>query len=138
MHVDSDPRGNKISISPTRKYSKGNPKGELEGSEANLHSDPFFLNKTPTRASSHNGAPSIGQQDGDRMSPGIDPTSSSTRSVIVVLVETKISGVRADIASSRIGFGASTRVEAQGFSGGIWVFWRDDRVKVNILSRNHQ
>lgn len=39
----------------------------------------------------------------------------------VLMVETKISGVRADIASYRIGFGASTRVEARGFFGGIWV-----------------
>lgn len=41
--------------------------------------------------------------------------------VLMVLVETKISGVRADIASYRIGFGASTRVEARGVLGGIWV-----------------
>ena len=42
--------------------------------------------------------------------------------VILVLVETRISGDRADEVSRRIGFSSSTRMETQGFSGGIWVF----------------
>lgn len=47
--------------------------------------------------------------------------------VILVLIETRISGDRADEVSRRIGFSSSTRMEAQGFSGGIWVFWRTER-----------
>ena len=43
-------------------------------------------------------------------------------SVILVLVETRISGDRADEVSRRIGFSNLTQMETQGFSGSIWVF----------------
>ena len=42
--------------------------------------------------------------------------------VILVLVETRISGDRADEVSRRIGFSNLTQMETQGFSGSIWVF----------------
>lgn len=43
---------------------------------------------------------------------------------IIVLVETIISGPKAVNVIRRIGFSNSHRVEARGFSGGIWVLWK--------------
>ena len=43
---------------------------------------------------------------------------------ILVLVETKVSGPTADEIHKKIGFDGTHRVEAQGFSGGIWLLWR--------------
>jgi len=42
---------------------------------------------------------------------------------IVVLLETHISGTRADTVCRKLGFQGCFRVEAQGFSGGIWLLW---------------
>ncbi|XP_031120956.1 uncharacterized protein LOC116024196 [Ipomoea triloba] len=39
------------------------------------------------------------------------------------LLETKVSGSKADEICNRLGFDEWLRVEALGFSGGIWVFW---------------
>ncbi|KAH1106200.1 hypothetical protein J1N35_009968 [Gossypium stocksii] len=44
---------------------------------------------------------------------------------IVVLVETRISGVKADKVIKNIGMANSHRVEACGFSRGIWILWKD-------------
>lgn len=43
---------------------------------------------------------------------------------ILVLVETHISGDKAQKICDKIGFSSHVRVDAQGFSGGIWMFWR--------------
>jgi len=43
------------------------------------------------------------------------------RPSIIALVETRISGTRAQATCDKIGFSTSVRVEAQGFQGGIWV-----------------
>ncbi|WCJ44055.1 RNA binding RNA-directed DNA polymerase [Euphorbia peplus] len=52
---------------------------------------------------------------------------------IVILVETKCSGLTADKVMSKIGLDASIRVEAKGFSGGIWVLWNIP-FKISVLS----
>ncbi|KAK8639521.1 hypothetical protein V6N13_137896 [Hibiscus sabdariffa] len=51
---------------------------------------------------------------------------------LVVFVEPRISGLRVDSVISALGFPHSHRVEAIGFSGGIWVAWYDT-VLVDIL-----
>lgn len=53
---------------------------------------------------------------------------------IIALLEPRISGERADRTIKRIGFQNSYRVEATGFSGGIWIMW-DDFWHVQILGR---
>lgn len=44
---------------------------------------------------------------------------------ILGILEPKISGCKADEVCNRLGFDDWVRVEAVGFSGGIWVLWRD-------------
>ncbi|KAJ8421811.1 hypothetical protein Cgig2_009394 [Carnegiea gigantea] len=45
---------------------------------------------------------------------------------ILALVETHITGSRAQSVCDRIGLGGCFRVEAQGFHDGIWILWRPD------------
>ncbi|XP_050207419.1 uncharacterized protein LOC126656837 [Mercurialis annua] len=56
---------------------------------------------------------------------------------IVGILEPRISGVRADSFIKKSGFDCSHRVEANGFSGGIWVLWRHG-IDINILVNNKQ
>ncbi|KAK8606514.1 hypothetical protein V6N13_030795 [Hibiscus sabdariffa] len=44
---------------------------------------------------------------------------------VVVFVEPRINGKRADSVISLLGFLNSHRIEAAGFAGGIWVAWYD-------------
>ena len=44
---------------------------------------------------------------------------------IVAIFEPRVSGKKADDFIKKSGFDRSHRVEANGFSGGIWVLWRD-------------
>ena len=57
--------------------------------------------------------------------------------LMVVLVEPRISGVRADKAIKKIGLPHSHRVEANGFSGGIWLLW-ENCVDLTIIQSHHQ
>lgn len=56
---------------------------------------------------------------------------------VVVLVKIRISGLRADSVIKGIKMPHSHRVEAQGFSGGIWLLWETD-VIVDVESNNFQ
>ncbi|XP_050238477.2 uncharacterized protein LOC126687968 [Mercurialis annua] len=56
---------------------------------------------------------------------------------LVVLVEPRISGPKADKVIKRSGFDFSHRVEAQGFSGGIWILWKPE-VHVSVLVNHRQ
>ncbi|KAJ4851481.1 hypothetical protein Tsubulata_031154 [Turnera subulata] len=57
---------------------------------------------------------------------------------IVVIVEPRISGRSADRVIRRLRFRRSHRIEARGFSGGIWILWREDLVSVQILACHAQ
>ncbi|KAA3476668.1 reverse transcriptase [Gossypium australe] len=53
---------------------------------------------------------------------------------IVCLLKPRVSGKKANCIIDQLGFNFSHRVEAVGFSGGIWVGWKDpDRSKRKIL-----
>lgn len=56
---------------------------------------------------------------------------------VLVLVEPKISGVQADRIISKIGYQRSHRIEATGFSGGIWLLWSEN-IELEILYSHHQ
>lgn len=56
---------------------------------------------------------------------------------IVILVEPRISGKQADKAIRKINYPYSHRIEATGFSGGIWLLWKDD-VNMKILHNHKQ
>lgn len=44
---------------------------------------------------------------------------------VVVLFERRISGKKADLFIKGNGFDRSHRVEAMGFTGGIWILWKN-------------
>ncbi|XP_019178890.1 PREDICTED: uncharacterized protein LOC109174053 [Ipomoea nil] len=56
---------------------------------------------------------------------------------ILCHMETKTSGTNADDVCKKLGFDKWARVEALGFSGGIWILWYDD-LNIEILSSHPQ
>ena len=54
----------------------------------------------------------------------------------VVIIEPKISGARAASVCDRINMDSNFRVEARGFSGGIWIVWDSARVMISVLASN--
>ncbi|KAG8475227.1 hypothetical protein CXB51_032054 [Gossypium anomalum] len=56
---------------------------------------------------------------------------------LVGLLETTVSGSKADSVIAKLGFDFSHRVEAVGFSGGIWIRWKDT-ISVDILGNHSQ
>ncbi|KAK8998643.1 hypothetical protein V6N11_084030 [Hibiscus sabdariffa] len=54
------------------------------------------------------------------------------RPKIVAIFEPRISGALTDRVLRKLPFNHSIRVEAQGFSGGVWILW-DDSVVVEVL-----
>ena len=74
----------------------------------------------------------------DRRFPSILNTYVDTyKPDIFVLLEPRISGVKADRVIKKLRFPSSHRIEAHGFSGGIWVLW-SHRVTVDILINHFQ
>ncbi|KAA3459207.1 reverse transcriptase [Gossypium australe] len=56
---------------------------------------------------------------------------------IVCLLEPRVSGKKANYIIEQLGFNFSHRVEAVGFSGSIWVGWKDS-VRIQILQNHPQ
>ena len=56
---------------------------------------------------------------------------------VLVILETRISGIKADRVIKNMGFGRSHQIEAEGFSGGIWIMWTEE-VAVLIRQNNLQ
>ena len=54
-----------------------------------------------------------------------------------MLLEPRISGVKADSVIKGLGFGCSHRIEVEGFSEGIWILWEED-VGISICCNNWQ
>lgn len=57
---------------------------------------------------------------------------------MLFLFETRVSGARADRIISRMGFSNSCKIDAIGYSGGIWLLWNGDCVDVDILLTHRQ
>ena len=57
---------------------------------------------------------------------------------ILVLLETRVSGARADKISEKIGLDGVFRVDPNGFAGGIWIFWDKNMWQLDILVHNDQ
>lgn len=51
---------------------------------------------------------------------------------IIAVLEPRISGITADDVCTRIGRKNWIRVEADGFSGGVWILWEEDTIKVRM------
>lgn len=57
---------------------------------------------------------------------------------MLIILEPRISGSGADSVIERTGFPYQLRVEAEGFSGDIWVLWRDIEFEVKEIFRRKQ
>lgn len=57
---------------------------------------------------------------------------------ILILVETHMGGNHAQKLANLLKFNGHVRVDAQGFSGGIWVYWKPKVVTVDAIEQNHQ
>lgn len=57
---------------------------------------------------------------------------------VMCLIETRISGSRADQVIRKLGFSNWIRLEAAGFTGGIWVLWNDNNTMIEYLSSSPQ
>lgn len=51
----------------------------------------------------------------------------------VALLEPRISSDRADQVVNTLGMDGVTRVEATGFSGGIWCLWKSTSISVDVI-----
>lgn len=56
---------------------------------------------------------------------------------MVCLLETRVGGRKANEVIAKLGFHSSHRVEAKGFSGGIWIA-KKNTVKVNVIQIHPQ
>lgn len=52
---------------------------------------------------------------------------------VLVVVETRVSGLIADRVIGKLKFENSVRVEAVGRSGGIWLLWNGSKVDLKVL-----
>lgn len=77
----------------------------------------------------------IGNKDSLRV---LKDLLSQHRPNSLVLIETKISERRADVVCGKIGFDSWVRVEAYGFSKGIWLFWHSHALHLNLISSDAQ
>ncbi|XP_028783726.1 uncharacterized protein LOC114739817 [Neltuma alba] len=57
---------------------------------------------------------------------------------VLCLMETRISGTRAEGVIRKLGFSNWIRLEASGFAGGIWVLWNEDSMHVNYICSSTQ
>lgn len=57
---------------------------------------------------------------------------------VIALVETHMGGQQADKIATLIHYAGHTRVDAQGFSGGIWIFWQPDLVTIEPIIKHDQ
>ena len=53
---------------------------------------------------------------------------------VLVVLEPRISGVKACKVIDKMSFSNNFVVEASGFSGGIWLLWNDSRVKLKVVA----
>lgn len=58
--------------------------------------------------------------------------------VVLVLVETHMGGHQTIKIGSMLGYSGHTRVDATGFSGGIWIYWREELVTIDPISQHPQ
>ncbi|XP_028752958.1 uncharacterized protein LOC114712575 [Neltuma alba] len=57
---------------------------------------------------------------------------------MVILVETRCSGSKAQKVIKNLGFKHQIIEEARGLSGGIWILWKDDMINVSVIAQNKQ
>lgn len=58
--------------------------------------------------------------------------------IIMVFMETRMSGARADEIIETLPFDGAVVADMIGFAGGIWLLWRLDLVRVDVLATTEQ
>lgn len=56
---------------------------------------------------------------------------------MLILVETRVGGMKVERVIKNIGFPKSHRVEACNFAGGIWIMWKEE-INVTVLVNHFQ
>ncbi|XP_021774659.1 uncharacterized protein LOC110738569 [Chenopodium quinoa] len=62
----------------------------------------------------------------------------ANRPIVLALVETHMGGDHAQHVANLLGYNGHTRVDAQGFSGGIWVYWKPELVTIDPIAQSNQ
>ena len=57
---------------------------------------------------------------------------------IMVIMETKLSGVKAKVITNRLPFDGAIHTKTIGYAGGLWLLWNSDRVEVKALANTEQ
>ena len=57
---------------------------------------------------------------------------------ILSIFEPRISGLKAQRIIKNLGFDKIFVVDVDGFSGGIWLLWNDNRVKIYVVAKFRQ
>nr|XP_023878431.1 uncharacterized protein LOC111990897 [Quercus suber] len=60
------------------------------------------------------------------------------RPLIMMIIETRMSGARADEIIETLPFDGVVMADTIGFAGGIWVLWHSDLVQVDVLASTEQ
>ena len=55
---------------------------------------------------------------------------------VLVICEPRISGLKAKRVIKRLGFDNSYIVEAEWFSGGIWLLWNECKIKIHVVANS--
>lgn len=72
---------------------------------------------------------------GDRRFPGLIRDCAKIYQLnFLAILEPRISGIRANKVADKFGFSGAVRVEAVGFAGGIWCFWKRNLVSMDVVS----
>ncbi|KAL2940198.1 Glycerol-3-phosphate acyltransferase [Bienertia sinuspersici] len=57
---------------------------------------------------------------------------------VIALLETHMDGEHAQHIANVINYAGHLRVDAQGFSGGIWVYWKPNLVTIDHMNQSNQ
>lgn len=57
---------------------------------------------------------------------------------VLLLLETKVYGPRGERACAATGFPKMHRIDGNGHSGGIWLFWNPDNIRIEIVHESPQ
>ena len=60
------------------------------------------------------------------------------RPSVLALVESRISGTRAQSVCDKIVFINCFRIEAQGLQGGIWTLWNSEDIRFHVINSHEQ
>lgn len=63
---------------------------------------------------------------------------SSHSPTILIIVEPRISGRKAERVVAKLGFDSWVCSDSEGYAGGVWVLWRNDSIQLDIFGVSTQ